>query len=292
MKTRLKSLLAMSAATALVAMMAACAGPQQPEDAQPAEEASSEETPAAEKIQEAKEAAEAEANQPPEPGAEWGYGADNGPAQWGTIDPAFAMCDLGKNQSPVDFTDTLEAPGLPDPALSYDQDPSELVHMGFALQVNYPEGNQLTVGGESYNLLQMHFHTPGEHTVEGDEFALEAHFVHADEDGNLAVIGVLFEEGEANEQLDVLLENPPTEKGQKVSLVDAGFESTEMLPVTRDHYRYNGSLTTPPCSEGVRFFILSEPVSASAEQVEGIREAVGHDNARPVQPTNARIIAE
>jgi carbonic anhydrase len=112
----------------------------------------------------------------------------------------------------------------------------------------------------------------------------------ADGDGNLAVLGVFFEEGDENEQLATLMEDVPGEKGETVSLEETEFASAEMLPEELSAYRYNGSLTTPPCSEGVRFNILTEPLTASEDQIDGIREAVGHDNARPIQPTNARSI--
>jgi carbonic anhydrase len=280
MKRQFNVLLVLLTAAAL----AACSGPQEKQQPAPndqLDEASASKT---------EEMGEFEANVPPSPAAPWGYGEDNGPAEWAALSTEFAMCELGKNQSPVDIIGALQTEELADPSLAYQEGPSELVHKGFALQADYPSGNQMTVGGESYELLQMHFHAPGEHTIAGEEFPLEAHFVHSNEQGNLAVLALMFEEGQANAQLDNLLKDPPTEKGEKVSLEGADFDAVEMLPSPMPHYRYNGSLTTPPCTEGVRFFILSDAVSASAEQISTIREAVGHPNARPVQPINARVI--
>ncbi len=241
-------------------------------------------------VEEIQKAREAKTNKPPTDETKWGYGEDNGPETWGTLAPEFAMCELGKNQSPIDLADALEVEDLTEPEVDYGKSPSEFAHKGYAIQVNYPSGNTMTVGDETYNLVQMHFHTPAEHTIDGEQPSLEAHFVHAGGDGNLAVLGVFFEAGEENEQLAALLADVPEKKGETVSLEGTEFASAEMLPEERSAYRYNGSLTTPPCSEGGRFNILTEPVTASKEQIDSIREAVGHDNARPIQPTNARSI--
>jgi carbonic anhydrase len=235
---------------------------------------------------------EARANRPPTKEVSWGYGEESGPEKWGSMAPAFAMCDLGKNQSPVDFADVMEVEGLPEPEVDYGEAPKEFVNKGYAIQVNYPSGNTMSVGDETYGLLQMHFHTPSEHTVGGEQHAAEAHFVHANEDGDLAVLGVFVKEGEKNEQLAALMQDVPGSKGESVSLEGSEFSSVDFLPETRSAFRYNGSLTTPPCSEGVRFNILTEPVSASAGQIEALRGAVGTDNARPVQPMNARSVVK
>jgi carbonic anhydrase len=221
---------------------------------------------------------------------DWGYSGEIGPSEWGGLGPEFAMCALGKNQSPVDLAGALEVDEPPEPSLDYAQTPSEFVHKGQAIQVNYSSGNTMSVEGRDFQLLQMHFHTPSEHTVDGETFPLEAHFVHADEDGNLAVLGLFVEEGEPSDQIEALLQEVPTQKGQTVSIDDTDFDASEMLPDSRENYRYNGSLTTPPCSEGVRFYILTETVTASPGQIRSIHDAVGYDNARPVQPLDSRII--
>lgn len=223
---------------------------------------------------------------------EWGYSNEIAPENWGRLGAQFAMCELGKNQSPIDVTGVRELDAPPEIEVAYGNAPGELVHTGHALQANVPEGNEMAVGDATFEMLQVHFHAPSEHDVEGEKFPLEAHFVHQNDRGELAVLGVLYEEGESNDTLAALLEETPDESGERVSLKETEIDLSGLFPDSKSAYRYGGSLTTPPCSEGVHWHLLTEPVSASSDQIEALQSAVGHDNDRPVQPLNARIIVK
>jgi carbonic anhydrase len=159
------------------------------------------------------------------------------------------------------------------------------------VQVTYAAGSTLTVDSHPYQLKQFHFHAPSENLLDGKHFPLEAHFVHADADGNLAVVAVFFENGAANAALDRLGKDLPLRAGDKHDLA-VKIAAAELMPKARDYYRFSGSLTTPPCSEGVNWLVLKHPVTASEKQIEQLHAAMGHDNARPVQPLNARIIVQ
>lgn len=220
----------------------------------------------------------------------WGYSGDSGPENWGRLGPRFIMCDLGSSQSPIDIEGVRELANAPEIQIDYGEPPGAFVHTGHALQVNVPKGNAMTVGSERFELLQAHFHAPSEHTIGGEEYPLELHFVHQNDEGELGVLGVMFESGESNETLAALLEKMPEPKGKSASLKEARVDMSGLLPESRSAYRYSGSLTTPPCTEGVHWHLLTETVSASSEQIQKIQSAVGHANNRPIQPVNARII--
>ncbi len=162
-----------------------------------------------------------------------------------------------------------------------------LINNGHTLQTRLEGENNLRLGGKVFKLAQFHFHTPSENHVDGKSYPLEAHYVHADENGNLAVVAVFFKQGDANPALAKLLENIP-EKDSNVT-ISAPFDASALIPSDKDYYRFNGSLTTPPCSEGVRWLVIKEPQTISAEQVEAFAKAMGQNN-RPVQPLNARMI--
>ena len=156
--------------------------------------------------------------------------------------------------------------------------------------MNYDPGSSTTVDGHSFELKQIHFHSPSENHINGESYPLEAHLVHADEGGNLAVIAVMFVEGEANEALAQAWEHMPENAGDVHSL-PSSIAAEGMLPSSRDYYLFNGSLTTPPCSEGVRWIVMTESVTASTGQIESFSDVIHHPNNRPVQPTNARPVS-
>jgi carbonic anhydrase len=218
----------------------------------------------------------------------WGYSGEAGPENWSKIDPKFAMCALGRNQSPVDLAGFVRADLRP-LKIEYRAGAAEILHTGHTVQVNYAAGSRLTVEGRAFELKQFHFHAPSENRIGGKQFPLEAHLVHADGDGNLAVIAVMFQEGAANPFLATLWEKMPKAAGDK-SPLSAGLNVSEMLATRRDYYRFNGSLTTPPCSEGVRWIVMKKTVSASRAQIEDLSKALGFANNRPVQPVNARVL--
>lgn len=218
----------------------------------------------------------------------WGYSGESGPDNWSKLDPKFTMCALGKNQSPIDVKDTIEAELKP-LSLDYKPGAASIVNNGHTVQINYAPGSTLKLDGHAYELKQFHFHAPSENRVGGKQFPLEGHLVHADKDGNLAVVAVMFQEGAANPLLTQLWSKLPAKAGDKADL-PASLSVTQLLPGKREYYRFAGSLTTPPCSEGVSWAVMKSPVSVSKAQVEQFSKAVGFANNRPVQPVHARSI--
>jgi carbonic anhydrase len=220
--------------------------------------------------------------------AHWGYGGGEGPEHWADLDPAYGACSSGRNQSPIDLAGFVEAE-LPAIEFAAGANATEILNNGHTVQVNFPPGNSISVGGHGFDLKQVHFHTPSENTIEGRSFPMEAHFVHADADGNLAVIGVMLEIGDANDAVAALWRQMPEAAGESYAL-SSDFGALSLLPDDRAYYRFNGSLTTPPCSEGVWWHVMKNPVSVSEEQVSAFLHAVHHANNRPIQPVNARQV--
>jgi carbonic anhydrase len=219
----------------------------------------------------------------------WGYEGKGAPENWGSLTPEFRMCKDGVNQSPINLTGFVEA-DLPKLEYKYDTNSTEVLNNGHAVQVNVAPGSKITIDGIDFELKQFHFHTPSENNINGKSFPLEAHFVHASKDGKLAVVALMFKEGKENPVLAKAWDKMPMKVGDKnpVEINDID----KLLPENRDYYRFNGSLTTPPCTEGVRWIVIKEPVEVSKEQVEKFAKVMGHPNNRPVQPLNARIIAQ
>lgn len=223
-------------------------------------------------------------------GTHWGYTGHEGPENWGGLDPSYRLCATGKNQSPIDVVDVIEA-DLPALEIDYPRDASEILNNGHTVQANFPAGNFIMLGGHRFELKQVHFHTPSENRIEGREYPLEAHFVHADAEGNLAVIAVMFEEGRENAAVARLWKDMPMKSGERHAL-NVKVSPLAMLPAERDYYRFNGSLTTPPCSEGVWWQVMKTPLTLSREQVEHFSHAVHGHNNRPLQSHNARPVLQ
>lgn len=218
----------------------------------------------------------------------WGYSGEAGPENWSKVDPKNVMCALGRNQSPIDLAGFVEAELKP-LKLAYKAGAGDIVNNGHTVQINYAPGSTLTVDGRTFKLKQFHFHSPSENKVGGKQFPLEGHLVHADEDGNLAVVAVMFQEGAANGLLAKLWEKMPAKAGEKAEL-PAGLSAAQLLPAERDYYRFTGSHTTPPCSEGVWWLVMKKPVSVSKAQVGQFSKTIGFANNRPIQPVNARPV--
>jgi carbonic anhydrase len=221
----------------------------------------------------------------------WSYSGDEGPAHWGKLSAAFGQCGDGKNQSPINLTKALDVE-LEEVIFSYQDTSLNMHHNGHTIAVDYPTGSHLRVGENRYDFGHVHFHAPSEHQIEGQSYPLEAHFVHKDAQGNYAVVGVMFAEGEVNPLLEKIGHHLPSEKGQKNAPEAVTINVAGLLPEDKDYYRYNGSLTTPPCSEGLRWIVLKQPLTASAEQIKQFKAAMHHDNNRPLQPINARFVLE
>lgn len=222
--------------------------------------------------------------------AHWGYTGHNSPDSWGTLSPKYHTCSEGKNQSPINVRSSMDL-DLEALDLSYTKGSKEILNNGHTIQVNFEEGNTFVLDGITFELKQFHFHTPSENNIEGKSFPLEAHFVHLDKEGNIAVLALMFEEGAENAELAKVWEKMPKNGGDKSELALADIASS-LLPENKDYYRFNGSLTTPPCTEGVRWFVLKTTVSISKAQVETFLHTMHHPNNRPIQKTNARVIVK
>ena len=229
----------------------------------------------------------------------WSYQENDGPGHWAELSEAYELCASGRAQSPID----LRGASTPDTKARFvlDYQPARLVaahheHVvdvldnGHTIQFTYDEGSTLSEGGTDFELVQFHFHAPSEHWVNGRSYAMELHLVHKSEDGQLAVMGVLVEEGEHNPAFEVLWENLPTRPGETRHAEGVAVDVDELLPSNRSHYRYTGSLTTPPCSEGVRWFVMENTIELSQAQIEAFTTILD-DNNRPTQPLHGRRVA-
>ena len=219
---------------------------------------------------------------------QWGYSGDKGPSNWGELDKKYAMCIEGKHQSPINITDSV-ASDLNPLIFNKGASATTFINNGHTVQANIAKGNSLNVDGSTYNLLQYHFHTPSENAIDGKSYPMEMHLVHANEDGNLAVVGVMFEVAKKrNKELMTILRALPLNAEDENSF-EKGVKGYDLLPITQEYYRFDGSLTTPPCSEGVKWFVMKKPVSISDGQLKQIQDVIGKNN-RPLQEKNSRAI--
>ncbi len=214
----------------------------------------------------------------------WGYEGAMGPERWGD---EFPTCAKGKSQSPLNIKGPFEKAQF---GVAPDYKPGQLkiINNGHTIQVNVPPGSKLRIDSKPFELLQFHFHRPSEEQIDGKPAAMVVHFVHKNEAGRLAVLGVLLKEGNENPGIKTLWANAPLTEGPEVEPEGVMFNPANLLPREYEFYSYEGSLTTPPCTEGVRFFILKAQVNITKEQVE---QFPFKKNARPVQPQNGRAIA-
>lgn len=227
-------------------------------------------------------------------GTHWGYTGHEAPEHWGDLSPEYGACKHGKSQSPIDISKSgvVATKGLEKIKFDYKTKANSVINNGHTIQVNVEDGSSITVDGITFYLKQFHFHTPSENTIEGKSFPFEAHFVHASKDGELAVVALMFEEGKENKVINQIWSKMPQKADEKAACGLSDAMISEMLPKERDYYRFNGSLTTPPCSEGVRWLVLEEYATISKEQVKKFFDVMGHANNRPVQPLNARKVMQ
>ena len=223
-------------------------------------------------------------------GAHWGYSGHEGPAHWGDLDKSYASCKLGKEQSPIDIKGATKAQ-MPAIAFDYKDGPLKIINNGHTVQVNFDKGSSIKVGDKKYDLLQTHFHTPSEELVNGKSYDMVWHLVHKSAEGKLAVVGVLVKSGAKNGAIEAVAANLPKEVGKEQAASGATINAANLLPTNRGYYHFAGSLTTPPCSEGVSWYVLKDPIEASPEQVKKFGAIFG-SNARPAQPLNARMVQE
>lgn len=227
----------------------------------------------------------------PKAEVEWGYSGKTGPERWGELSPDFILGKLGRNQSPINIAgDSLIEADLPPIKFDYKDEPLKILNVGHSIDVMYEAGNSIEIDGIRFVLQQFHFHNPSENQIDGVKFPLESHLVHADQNGNLAVIAVMFAAGKENAFIKKIWAHAPGKKGKTATVAGEVVNVMKMLPANKDYYRFNGSLTTPPCTEGVRWLVLKDPVEVSGGQVKAFRELIGYANARPIQPINARAI--
>jgi carbonic anhydrase len=220
----------------------------------------------------------------------WDYSEARGPNHWGELKPEFAPCKLGHHQSPIDIRNPRKADL---PPLQFDYKPATLniIDNGHTIEIDYGPGSFITVGGSKYELKQFHFHRPSEETINGGTDAMEVHLVHADQKGKLAVVAVHIVAGKDNPLIHELWNDFPKEKDKEERMNNVRIDAARLLPSDRGYYTFTGSLTTPPCTEDVTWFVLKHPVSVTSAEIEQFARLYRND-ARPTQPLNDRVVLE
>ena len=216
---------------------------------------------------------------------DWAYSGPGAPENWASLSPDFAACANGKQQSPIDITG-YESGELEPISFTFGEAEATLHNDGRQVRAEYGPGNVSVLGGREFHLKSAHFHSPSEHTIDGKGFAAELHLVHADSSENLAVVGVLFELGDANPVAQSILDAAPP-LGESS---DARIPLLATLPPDLSYYRYDGSKTTPPCDEPVDWYVLRQPMTVSKAQMDALLGLTGGPNNRPVQPIGERVI--
>ena len=221
--------------------------------------------------------------------AHWGYAGEGGPQEWGDLDASFSTCARGTRQSPIDIREGIRVELDP---IHFDYRPTafKVIDNGHTVQVNLAPVNSIQIGGRRYELLQFHFHRPSEERINGRQFDMVAHLVHKDVDGRLAVVAVLIEQGRLHPAVQMVWNNLPLERGEE-NAAQSPIDLQALLPEDRRYYTYMGSLTTPPCTEGVLWMVMKEPVQVSPDQVM-VFSRLYPMNARPIQAVSGRLIKE
>jgi carbonic anhydrase len=220
----------------------------------------------------------------------WDYSKLHGPSHWGELEPDFAECINGRHQSPIDIRNPRKA-DLPPIQFDYKPSPLDIIDNGHTIMINAAPGSFITVGGGKYELKQFHFHRPSEEKIDGKGFEMAVHLVHADQHGNLAVVAVLLQKGEDNPLVHEVWNDLPKEKDKEEHFNNIQIDVSRLLPSDRGYYTFDGSLTTPPCSEGVTWYVLEHPVTVTAAEIDQFSKLY-RDNARPTQPLYDRVVLE
>ena len=276
-----------------------------PAEAKPADKNPATEKPAADKATTAKDAAASKPEQPPaadntkskdksaKPEKEdksWAYSGPRGPEKWGSLNPEFAACNAGSQQSPINIDNTITAALKPIKRLQ--KFPLKNIALkDHSLIMDAGSGNMMVLDQKPYQLKYISVHAPSEHQIKQKSFAAELQMVHEDKTGHRVIIAVMLEEGAANSTLDKLLGSIPKEKGQSKSLA-IRITPAELMPTKQAYYRYNGSLTSPPCTEGVQWVVMKEALKISKAQLTSLQQAIGEPNLRPIQDSQGRMILE
>ncbi|HWL25955.1 MAG TPA: carbonic anhydrase family protein [Ureibacillus sp.] len=222
----------------------------------------------------------------------WTYEEENGPTKWVSVDPSYLACGGGNEQSPINITDASvwEKQIFENVELDYYPTKFLIENTGYTIEAKDPTAkNMLTIDGNDYQLKGVHFHIPSEHQLNGQTFNMEGHLVHQTKEGKIAVIGFLIEEGKVNTDFAEMWSLLPTEKTEQPVELKHSIDLLEVLPNDKTMYQYSGSLTTPPCTEGVTWILYKQPVEMSAQQIEAFAH-IFHQNARPLQPLNNRKV--
>jgi carbonic anhydrase len=221
------------------------------------------------------------------PGSHWSYDGAGGPTHWGDLSSDFSACKTGDQQSPINITRPVVSEL---PAIKFDYKPAilKVIDNGHTIQVNYPPGSHIQVGNQTYQLLQFHFHHPSEEQIDGKSHDFVVHLVHQDAEQHKAVVAVLADQGQVNPVIEAVLSHLPKAKEQEIT-TNVTIDAADLLPPTHSYYTFPGSLTTPPCSEGVTWLVLQKPVTLSASELSRFTGLYPH-NARPVQPLNGRKV--
>ncbi|MDO9091907.1 MAG: carbonic anhydrase family protein [Rubrivivax sp.] len=219
----------------------------------------------------------------------WSYQGPAGPQTWGGLRPEFKLCGAGQRQSPIDIRGGL-AVDLEPVKFAYQASRFGVIDNGHTVQANLASGNHIELGGKRFELVQLHFHRPSEERIDGRQFEMSVHLVHKDDQGRLAVVAVLLDKGEAQPAVQQVWNNLPLERHDEAA-ARVTLDPSEILPADRRYYTYMGSMTTPPCSEGVQWVVMRQPVSMSAEQLE-LFARIYPMNARPLQQATGRRILQ
>lgn len=220
-------------------------------------------------------------------GAHWAYKGEHGPEHWGDMDKAFSVCSAGGQQSPISISSAIKAEIDPI-SVSWKKSSAKIVNNGHTIQVNMPDGSSISRNGKAYDLLQFHFHAPSEHLVDGMTYPMEVHFVHKNKkDGDLVVLGVFLMPEQHHDAFSMLAKNFPQNEGGEGKVEP--FSPNDLLPPGLEYWTYEGSLTTPPCSEIVTWLVAREPLKVEQVSIQAFT-SIYSSNARPVAPTNRRLV--
>lgn len=221
--------------------------------------------------------------------AHWSYEGTTGPEHWGELQSDFKVCQLGLDQTPIDLAGGIKGE-IGKPTVRYNSLPLRVVNNGHTIQVNADPGSSCEIDGTKYELLQFHFHHPSEHLLAGKRLDLECHFVHKSSDGGLAVMGVFIRAGARNDALATLFDAMPMNEGPELR-ANGVIDPAALLPGSGGYFRYMGSLTTPPCSEGLVWTVFKQPIEADPDQIRKFASLFSN-NARPAQKLNRRFLID
>jgi len=222
--------------------------------------------------------------------AHWSYQGSTGPAKWGDLELGFETCRIGKHQSPIDIKESaVRKADLAPLAFDYKPSPLKIIDNGHTIQVNYAPGSSISVRGKLYELVQFHFHKPSEEKINGKASDMVAHLVHRSRTGKFVVVAVLLRQGASNPLIETLWANLPSKKNEERVVENVQIDLNQLLPAAKRYYTFTGSLTTPPCSEDVAWFVLRDPVTLSSRQIAQFGK-IYPMNARPVQPLHERVV--